>query len=198
MTAIRVHEDEWPVSHLQRPRPNPPSFGDADTRPSEQIIITEIGSKYTPFDIAMVPILRGGTLSLIANLDFHVHLFSFLSLINSKTNQIRYPTLYVWTPVDLPQLIHSPDDLTAFHHWHLPTAVYLDSLYRQSPIIFVLLVLDFHSMRLFFHPSASQHDVRHSTSTDSPLRIFSLLSVPFGLRHLKLQPGRAALSPVHA
>jgi hypothetical protein len=35
----------------------------------------EIGSKYGPFDIAMIPIWRGGTLSFIARLGFRVRLF---------------------------------------------------------------------------------------------------------------------------
>jgi len=39
----------------------------------------EIGSKYGPFDIAMLPIWRGGTLSFIARLGFRVSLLFSLS-----------------------------------------------------------------------------------------------------------------------
>ena len=35
-------------------------------------ITTEIGSKYGPFDFAMIPIWRGGTFSFIARLGFRV------------------------------------------------------------------------------------------------------------------------------
>jgi N-acyl-phosphatidylethanolamine-hydrolysing phospholipase D len=42
--------------------------------------LAEIGSKYGPFDIAMIPIWRGGSLSLIARLGFRVRFFSFLPL----------------------------------------------------------------------------------------------------------------------
>jgi hypothetical protein len=63
---------------------------------------TEIGSKYGPFDIAMIPIWRGGTLSVIARLGYRVRFFSFLPL----------PDL----PLIPPQLIHSPNSfLTSMH-----------------------------------------------------------------------------------
>ena len=44
---------------------------------------TEIGSKYGPFDIAMIPIWRGGTLSFIARLGFRVR---FSHLPSHQTN----------------------------------------------------------------------------------------------------------------
>jgi hypothetical protein len=50
-------------------------FGEANMR----LITTEIGSKYGPFDIAMIPIWRGGTLSFFARLGFRVRFFSFLT-----------------------------------------------------------------------------------------------------------------------
>ena len=45
---------------------------DADMRLFVQTITTEIGSKYGPFDFAMIPIWRGGTFSFIARLGFRV------------------------------------------------------------------------------------------------------------------------------
>jgi N-acyl-phosphatidylethanolamine-hydrolysing phospholipase D len=63
---------------------------------------TEIGSKYGPFDIAMIPIWRGGTLSVIARLGYRVRFFSFLPLPDP--------------PLSPPQLIHSPNSfLTSMH-----------------------------------------------------------------------------------
>ncbi len=44
------------------------------------LIFKEIGSKYGPFDIAIIPIWRGGTLSFIARLGFRVRFFSFILL----------------------------------------------------------------------------------------------------------------------
>jgi hypothetical protein len=49
--------------------------------------ITEIGSKYGPFDIAMLPIWRGGTLSFIARLGFRVSISSFY-ILSRKNSQM--------------------------------------------------------------------------------------------------------------
>jgi hypothetical protein len=58
------------------------SFGNAD----ETLISIEIGSKYGPFDLAMIPIWRGGTFAFIAHLGFHV-CFSLLPyLLDKKTH----------------------------------------------------------------------------------------------------------------
>jgi hypothetical protein len=66
---------------------------------------TEIGSKYGPFDIAMLPIWRGGTLSFIARLGFRVSISLSLSNIPPHTS---HPAVE--------QLNHTPDSLlTSFH-----------------------------------------------------------------------------------
>jgi N-acyl-phosphatidylethanolamine-hydrolysing phospholipase D len=69
----------------------------------------------------MIPIWRGGTLSVIARLGFRVRFF-LLSLtsqpfLSPKTNQVHYPILCLDSHlIPPPQLIHSPDSfLTSMH-----------------------------------------------------------------------------------
>jgi len=75
---------------------------------------TEIGSKYGPFDIAMLPIWRGGTLSFIARLGFRVsERFSPSSLSNIPIPQPHLTSHPIHAGE---QLIHTPDSLlTSFH-----------------------------------------------------------------------------------
>ena len=82
----------------------------------EQTITAEIGSKYGPFDIAMIPIWRGGTLSLIARLGFRVRFFSSLLTSYSSTKYIITHITMSGSPLIPSQLIHSPDSfLTSMH-----------------------------------------------------------------------------------
>ena len=61
----------------------------------------------------MIPIWRGGSLSLIAPLGFRVCFFSLLLFLLPKTDRIYYLSGPSQTP---PQLIHSPDSfLTSMH-----------------------------------------------------------------------------------
>jgi N-acyl-phosphatidylethanolamine-hydrolysing phospholipase D len=85
-------------------------------------ITSEIGSKYGPFDIAMLPIWRGGTLSFIARLGFRVSVSSPFPNNSQEKNQIltnpnlRRNPYSPHIPAAGEQLIHTPDSLlTSFH-----------------------------------------------------------------------------------
>jgi hypothetical protein len=70
----------------------------ADTRPVATNNNHRDRFEIRPFDITMVPVWHGGTLSLLARLGFPMRFFSFLLLPNPSYPRIHHLMLYVWTP----------------------------------------------------------------------------------------------------
>ena len=83
----------------------------------------EIGSKYGPFDIAMLPIWRGGSLSFISRLGFRVRLSlsraRLLSLSRSSPSQQtlpgeKSPSNPLMSPPS--QIVHARDSILTANH----------------------------------------------------------------------------------